>query len=110
MFTSTKEHHMTEATKPIHNLRLGYLQAAIWSNPGTHGEFFNVTFTRRYRDGGDDWQSSDSFGRDDLLLLAKLADAAHTWICERMQNERSSNRQLGEAGNAKLDAAARKGR
>ena len=27
------------------------------------------------------WQTSQSFGRSDLLLLAKVADLAHTRIC-----------------------------
>lgn len=29
------------------------------------------------------WRATDSLGRDDLLLLAKVADAAHIWICQR---------------------------
>ena len=37
----------------------------------------NVTFSRLYKDG-DQWKSTQSFGRNDLLVLAKVADLAHT--------------------------------
>jgi hypothetical protein len=77
----------TATTKPAHTLRLGLLQAAIWSNAGPHGPFFNVTFERRYRDAKEEWQSSNSFSRDDLLLLAKLADQAHSWITDQRSQE-----------------------
>ena len=39
----------------------------------------NVTFSRLYKDGGS-WKSTQSFGRNDLLLLAKVADQAHSRI------------------------------
>ena len=35
------------------------------------------------------FHDSDSFGRDDLLLLSKLADQAHTYICDRLAPPRS---------------------
>jgi hypothetical protein len=40
-----------------------------------------VTFSRLYK-VGNQWKRSDSFGRDDLPLLAKVADRARTWIYE----------------------------
>jgi len=39
-----------------------------------------------YKDG-EEWKQSDSFGRDDLPLVAKVADMAHTWIHERLQDK-----------------------
>jgi len=30
-------------------------------------------------------RSTDRFGRDDLLVLAKVLDRAHTWICDKLQ-------------------------
>jgi hypothetical protein len=66
-------------TKPIHEIRLGRIKASIWENQTENGSRHSVTFTRLYKADGD-WQSSGSFGRDDLLLLAKITDMAHTWI------------------------------
>jgi len=42
---------------------------------------WDVTLSRLFRDGGP-WKSSDSFGRDDLLLAAKVRSAAHSRIYE----------------------------
>jgi hypothetical protein len=67
--------------KPVHEVRLGRIKAAIWANETDNGTRHNVTITRLYKDG-EEWKSTDSFGRDDLLLLGKVCDEAHTWICE----------------------------
>jgi len=65
--------------KPVHVVRLGLIKGAIWHSQTRHGERFNATFTRLFKDG-DVWRESNHFGRDDLLLLAKVADMTHTWI------------------------------
>jgi hypothetical protein len=67
--------------KPAKEVRIGSVKAAIWMNETERGPRFNVTFERLYREG-DTWKSSPSFGRDDLLVLAKVADQAHTWTAE----------------------------
>ena len=68
--------------RPAHELRLGRIRAAVWENSTQNGTRYNVTFSRLYKDGND-WKDSTSFGRDDLPLLAKVADLAHTWIFEQ---------------------------
>ncbi len=72
-------------TKPVHEVRLGRVRAAVWKNESDQGAMHNVTFSRLYKDG-DDWKDSTSFGRDDLPLLIKAADMAHTWIYMQSQN------------------------
>lgn len=72
--------------KPIHEVRLGHVKAAVWKNETEAGVRYNVTFSRIYKDG-DNWKSTESFGRDDLLLLGKVADQAHTWIFEKSQED-----------------------
>ena len=67
--------------KPVHEIRLGRIKAAIWANETDNGTRHNVTITRLYK-GGDEWKASTSFGREELPLVAKIADMAHTWICE----------------------------
>src|SRR4051812_15036941 len=74
-----------DRNRPIHSVRLRNIRAAIWANEGEQGPRYNTTFSRLFKDGEGYWRSSDSFGRDDLLLLAKVADLAHTWISEQMQ-------------------------
>lgn len=41
----------------------------------------NVTLRRLYK-RDDEWKSTDSFGRDDLLLIGKVASEAQNWIFE----------------------------
>ena len=65
--------------QPVHEIRLGAVKATIWENETSVGTRHNVTVSRLYKDG-DDWKQTESFGRDDLPLLAKVVDQAHTWI------------------------------
>ena len=71
----------TQKVRPVHEVRLGRIKAAIWANQTESGVRHNVTVMRIYKDG-DTWKTSESFGREDLPLVAKVADMAHTWIYE----------------------------
>lgn len=81
-----------EASKqrPAHEVRLGRIKAAIWANQGDNGTWYNVTLSRNYRDG-DEWKSSTSFGRDELLTVAKVADLANSWIHGQAQQSPATN-------------------
>lgn len=68
--------------KPVHELRLGRIRAAVWLNETENGPRYNVQITRLYKDKNDKWQDSASFGREDLPLVAKVADQAMVWIYE----------------------------
>jgi hypothetical protein len=70
---------MNTNQKPIHEIRLGTVKAAIWRDQAGESTRHNVTFTRLYKDG-DKWKSSDSFGRDDLPKLALVTQKAYEWI------------------------------
>jgi hypothetical protein len=82
------------ASKPIHEIRLGRVKAAIWENEAGNSTRFNTTFVKSYRIKEDDrnaddngWRETSSFGRDDLPLLAKLADQAHTWCYQQRSSQ-----------------------
>jgi hypothetical protein len=66
-----------EKTKPVHEIRLGRIRAAIWENPTQNGTRHNVTVSRLYKDV-DKWKDSTSFGREDLPLVSKVLDLSHT--------------------------------
>jgi len=68
--------------KPAHEIRLGSIKATIWENETPNGARHNVTVARLYKDG-EEWKRSESFGRDDLPLVAKVIDQAHSWIFEQ---------------------------
>src|SRR5271154_4326456 len=80
--------------RPAHEIRLGRIRAAIWENQGENGAWYNVTLSRNYKDG-DEWKSSASFGRDELLTVAKVADLANSWIHEQSQGPPTNG---GEGG------------
>ena len=74
--------------RPTATVRIGTVKAAIWENR-KDGERtrYNVTFSKRYRDAEGQWKATHSFGRNDLLVLAKVADQAHSEIVELEQAE-----------------------
>jgi hypothetical protein len=63
---------------------LGRIKAAVRENEADQKKFYNVTFARTYVDEARNYHDTDSFSRDDLPLVAKLADQAHTFIFERL--------------------------
>lgn len=78
------------ATKlPVKTLRLGRIKAAIWENESDNKKFYNVTFARTYVDEARNFHDTDSFGRDDLPLVEKLADWAHSFIFERLAESKA---------------------
>jgi hypothetical protein len=68
-------------TKPIHEIRLGRVKAAVWDHSTDKGTRCNVTFAKIYKDKDGHWQTTASFGREDLLPLAEVARLAahHLW-------------------------------
>ncbi len=77
------------AKRPVHEVRFGLIKALVWQNQTKVGERFNTTIVRIYKNG-DRWVESSHFGRDDLPLVAKAADLAHSWIYEQAHSgERS---------------------
>ncbi len=75
-------------SRPVHEIRIGRIKAAIWGNETDNGIRHNVTVSRIYKDK-DVWKDSDSFGRDDLPLVAKVVDRAHDWIFDEAAGNNS---------------------
>ena len=83
--------------RPIHEIRLGRIKAAIWQNETEQGVRYSVSITRLYRKE-ERWESSTSFGRDDLPLVAKVADLAHTWVYQRGAESNGSANAQSQGG------------
>ena len=74
----------SNSSAPVQTFRLGRIKAAIWENEADNKRFYNVTFARTYMDEAKNYHDTESFGRDDLPLVAKLANEAHTYIFTRL--------------------------
>ncbi len=83
--------------RPVHEIRLGRIKAVIWANETSEGLRNSVQLRRLYKDD-DEWKQSDSFGRDDLPLVAKVADQAHTWIFQQDQDQGKDKGKDGDTG------------
>jgi hypothetical protein len=77
--------------QPASKVSLYPVSAAIWRNVNQKGgAFYSATFQRTYKDKEGKYQSSDSFNGSDLLLLAKVADLAHTEIEKLRGNDKEA--------------------
>ena len=76
--------------RPVHEVRLSRIVGAIWPHTSDDGTvWYNVTFSRIYKDG-QNWARSDSFGKNDLPLLIKVADRCHDWIYDQGKDDSSN--------------------
>ena len=95
--------------KPVHEIRLGAIKVAIWKNETPNGARYNANFCRIYRDEKlKEWKRTESFGRDDLLVLAKVADEAHTWIHSQTHNADDRDRDRDGDRDRDRDAQGRR--
>ncbi|MGE3241677.1 MAG: hypothetical protein AB7G28_19695 [Pirellulales bacterium] len=79
---------MADNNKPVHQVRLGRIKAAIFENGDNAPR--KVTFTALYKDDEDQWKGSQSFTREDLPLLIKVADQVHSYLYEQSGQNGSS--------------------
>jgi hypothetical protein len=69
---------------PAHEIRIGRVRCMIWENRSPEQEtWYSLTFSRVYTDGGSKEKSAQSFGRDDLLVLAEVARQAFLWVARQ---------------------------
>lgn len=84
--TQDRQRAAKPPNRPVHTVRYGAIQAAIWRNIVDNGNasrpMYSVTFSRSYKDGNN-WKATSSFRLEDLLVLAKAMNDAHTFIHQR---------------------------
>jgi hypothetical protein len=72
----------------VKKLRLGRIKASVWRNEIQLGARHSVQFFRLYKPEGEEHcQSTTSFKRDDLPLVARLTDLTIMFIYELVQSE-----------------------
>ncbi len=83
----------TDSNKPVKSFRLRGITASIFENVSddTGKSFYKVTLQRSYKQG-DDWKSTNSFGRDDLPLVSLLTKQAWEFILNTESNSQKENK------------------
>jgi hypothetical protein len=71
---------MTEKIQPEHSIRLGNVKASLWPNEGKNGTYYGVSLRRVYKDQDGNLADTPNFHRDDLPLVASVAQLAIAYI------------------------------
>lgn len=78
-----------DANRPVHAIRYGGCEAAIWKNQSDGRDFYSVTVRKSWRDGESQWHDTQTFLLDDLPMLAKALNDAHSWIAWQERRKES---------------------
>lgn len=74
----------TKRSRPIHEVKIGMVKAAIWANDTTRGTRYNVTLVRLYRADGE-WKTTQSFNPRDLADVVRASVLAELWLQEQQR-------------------------
>ena len=82
---------MTGQQMPVAKFRAGQISSAVWQNEiqvkGKAVTVLKATVQRRYMDKNNTWQSSGSFGRNEIPLAIHCLQQAFEKIIETQQEE-----------------------
>lgn len=91
MSTNTTD---SPTNKPVDRVTLGSVQLAIWKNTSQQGNtYYSVTPQTGYRETNGEWQPSNSYNRDDLLVLSQASEMAFRRIHELQAADRAVTKQ-----------------
>jgi len=63
---------MNDKKKPTFSIRVGKIKATAWKNTAGESTFMSYKLTRSYKDKDGNWTESDSYGIDDMPVVASL--------------------------------------
>ena len=86
---------------PVARFKAGEVSSALWENQvqvkGTTVTMLKATVQRRYKDRNGEWQSSQSFGRNEIPLAIHCLQKAFEKIIELQSEDAGKNNKVGEA-------------
>lgn len=85
-----------ESRTPVHNIRVGSVQVAIWENQGDKGNFMTASFSRSYERDGE-WKKAYDFSPAQLADAQRAAKEAETFI-------RDDSKEKGNEAMQRFDA------
>ena len=91
---------MTGQQMPVAKFRAGQVSSAIWENevqmPRGTVKMLKATVQRRYKDKSGTWQSSTSFGRNEIPLAIHCLQKAFEKIIQTQNEEAGSGNNAEE--------------
>lgn len=79
------------STKPVQVFRLRGISASVFENRTEQGSpYHKVSIVRTYKDGKD-FRTTPTYSRDELPIVARVADQAWAFIHESEQEQRSNS-------------------
>ena len=77
----SEETKTEKAKPPVKKFNVGSVQASVWQRQAEGGIFYTASFQLSYKDG-EEWKTSSSYSRHDLINLVKAAMLSHSAILE----------------------------
>ena len=91
---------MTGQHMPVAKFRAGQVSSAVWRNEiqvkGKAITVLKATVQRRYKDKEGNWQSSQSFARNEIPLAIHCLQQAFEKIIETQQEDSGNNNNIEE--------------
>jgi hypothetical protein len=91
---------MTGQQMPVAKFRAGQVSSAVWENevqmPRGTVKMLKATVQRRYKDKSGTWQSSTSFGRNEIPLAIHCLQKAFEKIIQTQNEEAGSSNNAEE--------------
>lgn len=75
--------------RPVHEIRLANVKAAIFGNQTQNGIRYGISLQRLYKDENGKWDSTATFGRDELPIVEKVCNQCYLWIHEQQEERKA---------------------
>jgi len=86
---------------PVARFKAGEVSSALWENQvqvkGATVTMLKASVQRRYKDRNGEWQSSQSFGRNEIPLAIHCLQKAFEKIIKLQSEDAASNNKMTEA-------------
>ncbi len=80
--------------RPVHEVRLANVKAAIFENQTqNNGIRYGISLQRLYKDEQGKWDSTATFGRDELPIVEKVCHQVYLWIHEQQEERKALQEQ-----------------
>ena len=88
---------MSEQNKPAARVTIFPITASIWRDEVNDKVYYRTTMSKNYKNAEGGFSSTPTYDPLDLLVVAKVADAAHTEIEKLKAQDRQARKSVDEA-------------